>query len=107
MLPAYLEGAALRDLLPTIKAAAAALTPSFEILILDTAATMDDTEEVCTLNAVSATSAARVATSMAMPSALASRGAWHVPALYGRRWLSQRLVLRLDVGATGEISTSS
>jgi dolichol-phosphate mannosyltransferase len=52
MLPAYLEAATLRDLLPTIKAAAAALTPSFEILILDTQTAMDDTEEVCTLNAV-------------------------------------------------------
>lgn len=52
MLPAYKEAAALRELLPTIKAAAAAITPDFEILILDTQAAMDDTEEVCALNGV-------------------------------------------------------
>ncbi len=42
----------MRDLLPAIKAAAAALTPSFEVLILDTQTAMDDTAEVCQLNAV-------------------------------------------------------
>src|ERR1700744_6233533 len=52
MLPAYNEAAVLRDLLPTIKSAAATLTPSFEILILDTQTAMDDTEEVCALNGV-------------------------------------------------------
>ena len=52
MLPAYNEAATLRDLLPTIKAAAAALTPNYEILILDTQTAMDDTEEVCALNGV-------------------------------------------------------
>ena len=52
ILPAYNEAAVLRDLLPTIKAAAAALTPSFEILILDTQTAMDDTQEVCELNGV-------------------------------------------------------
>jgi dolichol-phosphate mannosyltransferase len=52
MLPAYNEAATLRDLLPTIKAAAGELTPSFEILILDTQTAMDDTEEVCALNGV-------------------------------------------------------
>jgi dolichol-phosphate mannosyltransferase len=52
MLPAYNEAAALRDLLPTIKAAAAALTPSFEILILDTQTAIDDTQEVCERNGV-------------------------------------------------------
>jgi dolichol-phosphate mannosyltransferase len=52
MLPAYNEAATLRDLLPTIKAAAAALTPNFEILILDTQTAMDDTAEVCELNGV-------------------------------------------------------
>jgi dolichol-phosphate mannosyltransferase len=52
MLPAYLEAATLRDLLPTIKAAASALTPRFEVLILDTQTAMDNTEEVCTLNGV-------------------------------------------------------
>lgn len=52
MLPAYNEAATLRDLLPTIKAAAGALTPSFEILILDTQTAMDDTAEVCALNGV-------------------------------------------------------
>jgi dolichol-phosphate mannosyltransferase len=52
MLPAYNEAATLRDLLPTIKTAAAALTPSFEILILDTQNAMDDTEQVCAQNGV-------------------------------------------------------
>ena len=52
MLPAYNEAEALRDLLPTIKAAAAALTPSFEILILDTQTAMDATAEVCAENGV-------------------------------------------------------
>jgi dolichol-phosphate mannosyltransferase len=52
MLPAYKEAATLRDLLPAIKAAAAALTANFEILILDTQTAMDDTEEVCALNGV-------------------------------------------------------
>jgi dolichol-phosphate mannosyltransferase len=52
ILPAYNEAATLRELLPTIKAAAAALTPSFEILILDTQTAMDDTQEVCELNGV-------------------------------------------------------
>jgi dolichol-phosphate mannosyltransferase len=52
MLPAYNEAAALRNLLPTIKAAAAVITPNYEILILDTQTAMDDTEEVCALNGV-------------------------------------------------------
>jgi dolichol-phosphate mannosyltransferase len=52
MLPAYNEAATLRDLLPTIKAAAATLTPNFEVLILDTQTAMDDTAEVCALNGV-------------------------------------------------------
>jgi dolichol-phosphate mannosyltransferase len=52
MLPAYNEGATLRDLLPTIKAAAAVLTPSFEILIVDTQAPMDDTPSICAENNV-------------------------------------------------------
>jgi dolichol-phosphate mannosyltransferase len=52
MLPAYKEADSLRDLLPAIKAAAAALTPDFEILILDTQTAMDDTAEVCAFNGV-------------------------------------------------------
>jgi dolichol-phosphate mannosyltransferase len=52
ILPAYNEAATLRDLLPTIKAAAAALTPDFEVLILDTQTAMDDTAEVCAQNGV-------------------------------------------------------
>ena len=52
MLPAYNEAATLRDLLPTIKAAAATLTPNYEILILDTQTAMDDTAEVCAINGV-------------------------------------------------------
>jgi len=52
MLPAYNEAATLRELLPEIKAAASALTPSFEVLILDTQTAMDDTEELCAANGV-------------------------------------------------------
>jgi dolichol-phosphate mannosyltransferase len=52
MLPAYNEAATLRDLLPTIKAAAATITPNYEILILDTQTAMDDTEQVCAENGV-------------------------------------------------------
>jgi dolichol-phosphate mannosyltransferase len=52
MLPAYNEAEALRDLLPTIKAAVAALTPNFEILIIDTQTAMDATAEVCAENGV-------------------------------------------------------
>jgi dolichol-phosphate mannosyltransferase len=52
MLPAYKEAATLRELLPAIKQAATALTPNFEVLILDTQTAMDDTEEVCALNGV-------------------------------------------------------
>jgi dolichol-phosphate mannosyltransferase len=52
MLPAYNEGVTLRDLLPAIKAAAAVLTPSFEILIVDTQIPMDDTPSICAENDV-------------------------------------------------------
>jgi dolichol-phosphate mannosyltransferase len=52
MLPAYKEAETLRELLPMIKSAAASLTPSFEILILDTQTPLDDTEQVCALNGV-------------------------------------------------------
>ena len=52
MLPAYKEADTLRELLPAIKSAAAALTPRFEVLILDTQTAMDDTEAVCALNGV-------------------------------------------------------
>jgi len=52
MIPAYQEAASLRDLLPEIKAAAAALTPAYEILIIDTETAMDDTAEVCAINGV-------------------------------------------------------
>ncbi len=52
MLPAYNEAATLRDLLPAIKQAAAALTPNFEVLILDTKTAMDDTAEICAINGV-------------------------------------------------------
>jgi dolichol-phosphate mannosyltransferase len=52
MLPAYKEADTLRDLLPAIKNAVESLTPSCEILILDTQTAMDDTEQVCALNGV-------------------------------------------------------
>lgn len=52
MIPSYLEAASLRDLLPKVKAAAAALTPRYEVLIVDTQEPMDDTEAVCAANEV-------------------------------------------------------
>jgi dolichol-phosphate mannosyltransferase len=52
LIPAYLEAESLRDLLPDIKSGVAALTPSFEILIVDTQEPMDDTAAVCQLNGV-------------------------------------------------------
>ena len=50
MIPAYREADSLRTLLPKIVAAAGALTPAFEVLIVDTQERMDDTEEVCAAN---------------------------------------------------------
>jgi dolichol-phosphate mannosyltransferase len=47
MIPAYREGAALKDLLPKIKEAASTLTQLYEILIVDTQQPMDNTAEVC------------------------------------------------------------
>ena len=52
MIPSYLEADSLRTLLPRIKVAAAALTPDYEVLIVDTQQPMDDTAEVCALNQV-------------------------------------------------------
>lgn len=52
LIPAYLEAESLRDLLPDIKSGVAALTPSFEILIIDTQQPMDDTAAVCQLSGV-------------------------------------------------------
>jgi dolichol-phosphate mannosyltransferase len=49
MIPAYREAAALRTLLPKIVAAAGALTPSYEVLVIDTQERMDDTDDVCAI----------------------------------------------------------
>jgi dolichol-phosphate mannosyltransferase len=49
---AYLEAENLTALLPAIKAAAAALTPDFEVLVIDTEQTMDDTPAICAANGV-------------------------------------------------------
>ncbi len=51
MIPAYLEAESLRMLLPRIHTAAAALTPAYEILIVDTQEPLDDTLAVCQANA--------------------------------------------------------
>ena len=51
-IPAYREAENLPDLLPRIKAAAEALTPSFEVLIVDTQMDMDDTRAVCAAHGV-------------------------------------------------------
>src|ERR1700712_3772030 len=52
VIPAYLEGENLPALLPEIKAACAALTPNYEVLIVDTQTDMDNTAEVCAANGV-------------------------------------------------------
>ncbi len=52
VLPCYLEGESLPTLLPEIKAAAQALTPFYEVLIVDTQTNMDNTAEVCLANGV-------------------------------------------------------
>jgi dolichol-phosphate mannosyltransferase len=52
MIPAYLEAASLRDLLPLVKAKVMLLTPSFEILVIDTQDPKDDTSAVCALHQV-------------------------------------------------------
>ncbi len=52
MIPAYREAESLRMLLPKITAAAQMLTPSHEILIVDTQERMDDTDEVCAASGV-------------------------------------------------------
>jgi len=46
-IPAYREAASLAMILPSIMAAAATLTPDFEVLIVDTQEPMDNTAEVC------------------------------------------------------------
>jgi dolichol-phosphate mannosyltransferase len=52
ILPAYNEAGTLRELLPEIKPAVAALTTNFEILVLDTQTATDNTEEICAQNGV-------------------------------------------------------
>lgn len=52
VIPAYLEGENLVSLLPEIKAACAALTPRYEVLVVDTQIDMDSTAEACRANGV-------------------------------------------------------
>jgi dolichol-phosphate mannosyltransferase len=52
VIPCYREAESLRTLLPAIQASAAALTPAFEILIVDTEQPMDDTAAICQLHGV-------------------------------------------------------
>ena len=47
VLPAYEEAENLRTLLPSLNLAAAQLTPSFEVLVVDTRHPHDDTPQVC------------------------------------------------------------
>jgi dolichol-phosphate mannosyltransferase len=49
---AYREAESLAIMLPSIKAAAAALTPNYEILIVDTEEPMDDTAAICAAHGV-------------------------------------------------------
>ncbi len=52
VIPCYKEAENLAVMLPKIKDAAAALTPSYEVLIVDTQEPMDNTSEVCAANGV-------------------------------------------------------
>jgi dolichol-phosphate mannosyltransferase len=52
MIPAYREGANLVDLVPEIKASVSALTPNYEILVVDTQINLDETAEVCAANGI-------------------------------------------------------
>ncbi len=52
VLPAYRESGSLEQLLPVLKVCAAALTPSHEILVLDSSEPLDDTAAVCRANGV-------------------------------------------------------
>ncbi len=47
ILPAYREAGALRQLLPVLKSQVGELTGSWEILVIDTEQSVDDTAEVC------------------------------------------------------------
>ena len=47
VLPAYREAESLRQLLPKLKSAADALTESYEIVVVDASAALDDTQAVC------------------------------------------------------------
>ncbi len=49
---AYREAENLAMMLPQIKAAASALTPRYEVLVVDTQESMDDTEAICAANGV-------------------------------------------------------
>lgn len=49
---AYREAENLKVMLPAIKAAAAALSPACEVLVIDTEEPMDDTEAICAANGV-------------------------------------------------------
>jgi len=51
-LSAYREAENLSVMLPLIKAAAARLTPNFEILVIDTEQPMDNTASICAANGV-------------------------------------------------------
>jgi dolichol-phosphate mannosyltransferase len=51
-IPAYREAENLAMMLPSIKEAAAALTPHYEVLIVDTQEPMDDTAAICAANGV-------------------------------------------------------
>jgi len=51
-IPAYREAENLAIMLPSIREAAAALAPSYEVLVVDTQEPMDNTAEVCAANGV-------------------------------------------------------
>jgi len=51
-IPAYREAENLAIMLPSIKDAAAALTPDYEVLIVDTEQPMDNTAEICAAHGV-------------------------------------------------------
>jgi dolichol-phosphate mannosyltransferase len=52
IIPAYLEGENLIQLLPRLNITVAALSINYEIIVVDTVNSMDNTQEVCILNKV-------------------------------------------------------
>ncbi len=109
MIPAYLEGENLPELLPSIHKAAGALTPAYEILIVDTQTDMDNTRAVCEVNGArhinrtggnSYGDAVRTGIAMAQGEWMLSMDAdgSHSPTYYARMW-SRRDAADIVIGS--------